>query len=520
MAKKAAPKAKPTKTAKRSASSSRAAAAPKPEKVVQVRYIRARYDAAETNADSRKHWANADGMSSMTANSMGVRRVLRNRSRYEVANNTYARGIVNTKTNHVIGTGPRLQVETGDEKANEEIASAFSKWSEAVNLGAKLRTMQTAKLQDGESFAAMRTNEKLNCPVKLDLALIECDRVTNPYATSEFMPGKIDGIEYDDAGNPTSYHVLRYHPGDFIVYDPLASDQIPASEMVHWFRCDRPGQMRGIPEITPALPLFAQLRRYTLATIKAAETAANFAMVAQTDVPPDTDEAPPDPFEEIELTPNMLTTLPAGWKLGQVDPMQPVTGYKEFKWEILNEISRCLDMPFNIAACNSSGYNYSSGRLDHQTYYRGIYIEQSECERVILSRLLAAWVEEAALARVIPAALPPIEEWEVDWFWDGQESADAVKDSLADHQNLANGTTNESEIIARDGRDWRRVLRKRAEILKYKADLESEFGVTFPTDMPPVNVPPDNTPPGGAPTDNTPPAKKQPPPKRRPQYAN
>ena len=43
-----------------------------------------------------------------------VRRTLRNRARYEVANNSYARGIVLTLANDVIGTGPRLQMLLGD----------------------------------------------------------------------------------------------------------------------------------------------------------------------------------------------------------------------------------------------------------------------------------------------------------------------------------------------------------------------------------------------------------------------
>ncbi len=44
------------------------------------------------------------------AGSVNVRRILRNRARYEVANNSYARGIVLTLANDVIGTGPRLQM--------------------------------------------------------------------------------------------------------------------------------------------------------------------------------------------------------------------------------------------------------------------------------------------------------------------------------------------------------------------------------------------------------------------------
>ncbi len=76
--------------------------------------IRARYDAAATTDANRKHWANADGLSADAAASPEVRRILRNRARYEAANNSYAAGIVATLANDVVGTGPRLQVLTDD----------------------------------------------------------------------------------------------------------------------------------------------------------------------------------------------------------------------------------------------------------------------------------------------------------------------------------------------------------------------------------------------------------------------
>ncbi|MCS6896464.1 MAG: hypothetical protein NZM29_00695, partial [Nitrospira sp.] len=49
---------------------------------VPLRVIRARYDAAATSPDNRRHWANADGLSPNAANSPDVRRMLRNRARY------------------------------------------------------------------------------------------------------------------------------------------------------------------------------------------------------------------------------------------------------------------------------------------------------------------------------------------------------------------------------------------------------------------------------------------------------
>ena len=76
--------------------------------------VRARYDAAQTTAENARHWAMADALSADGAASADVRRKLRQRARYEVANNSYAKGIVLTIANDCIGTGPRLQLLTDD----------------------------------------------------------------------------------------------------------------------------------------------------------------------------------------------------------------------------------------------------------------------------------------------------------------------------------------------------------------------------------------------------------------------
>ena len=74
------------------------------------RRLRAGFDSAETTDNNRRHWARADALSPDAAASPEVRRTLRNRARYEVANNSYARGIVLTLANDTVGTGPRLQM--------------------------------------------------------------------------------------------------------------------------------------------------------------------------------------------------------------------------------------------------------------------------------------------------------------------------------------------------------------------------------------------------------------------------
>ncbi len=449
-----------------------------------TRIVRARYDAAATNEDNRRHWASADGLSANAANSPEVRRTLRNRSRYEVANNSYARGIILTLANDVIGTGPRLQLLTADGEANRRVELEFARWSKAIGLAEKLRTMRMARGADGEAFAILTSNPRVLTDVQLDLRLVEADQVATPDLDFRF-PRAVDGILFDDAGNPIEYHVLRSHPGEGSLGREY--DRLPAASVVHWYRSDRPGQARGIPDIMPALPLFAQLRRFTLAVLAAAETAADFAGILYTDAPANGEADSAEPFEPIELEKRALLTMPGGWKMSQLEAEQPATTYAEFKREILNEIARCLNMPFNVAAGNSSGYNYASGRLDHQTYFKSIRVEQAHLECVVLDRIFAAWLDEAALIPgLLPAGLGPFADWPHQWFWDGHEHVDPAKEASAQATRLANHTTTLADEFARRGQDWEAQLRQRSKELALMSELGLSPGPqeTFPSTEP------------------------------------
>jgi lambda family phage portal protein len=430
-----------------------------------------RYDAAVTTPDNARHWMAADGLSANAANRPEIRRILRNRARYEVANNSYARGIVLTLANDVIGTGPRLQMLTDSSEANRRIEQEFMAWSKAVRLPEKLRTMRTARATDGEAFALLTNNPVLPTQIQLDLRLIEADQVTSVELGSIFE-NAVDGIEFDQFGNPKRYHILRGHPGEGQFRFPHQHDSVPASSVLHWYRMDRPGQARGIPDIMPALPLFAQLRRYTLAVLASAETAADFAGILYTDAPAGGEADAAEPFEPIELEKRALLTMPGGWRMEQMRSEQPSTSYGEFKHELLNEIARCLNMPYNVASANSSGYNYASGRLDHQTYYKAIRVEQSHLECAVLDRLLAAWFDEAALLPdFLPAGLGPIASWPHQWFWDGHEHVDPAKEANAQATRLASHTTTLADEYARRGQDWETQLRQRAKELSLMNQL-------------------------------------------------
>jgi capsid protein len=215
--------------------------------------------------------------------------------------------------------------------------------------------------------------------------------------------------------------------------------------------------------------------------LAAAETAADFAGILYTDAPANGEADAAEPFEPIELEQRALVTMPGGWKMSQIEAEQPATTYKEFKHEILNEIARCLNMPFNVAAGNSSGYNYASGRLDHQTYYKSIRVEQAHLETSVLDRILLAWLDEAAL---IPGFLPsdagPIASWSHQWFWDGNEHVDPAKEANAQSTRLTNHTTTLAYEYARQGRDWEEALRQRAKELALMKELGLDLAQVGP----------------------------------------
>ncbi len=442
--------------------------------------VRGRYDAAQTTDENRRHWAEADYLSADAAASPTVRKIVRSRARYEVANNSIARGIVLTLANDLIGTGPRLQMLTDDANLNRVIEQAFSNWARTVHLASKLRTMRMARATDGEAFAILQTNPNLNSPVKLDLRLVEADRVTTPgYGLlgkqTDGKPGNaVDGIMFDAFGNPATYHVLKNHPGGIVYTTAIGEkDDVPARDMLHWFRTDRPEQRRGLPDIMPALPLFALLRRYTMATLTAAETAAELAIIMKTTAPAGGDAAEVEPWVTMEMARNTIMFSPEGWEPSQMKAEHPGEVFEPFRKAMINEIARCLNMPRNIAMGDSSEYNYASGRLDHQTYFKSNGVERSELEAIAPDRILSAWMSEAILvtdllplpARLLGGDLPH------QWFWDGHEHVDPRKEASAQDIDLKNTSTTLAAVYAKKGMDWEQELRQRAKEIKMCTEL-------------------------------------------------
>lgn len=422
-------------------------------------HLAARYEAARQDLNNASHWKYADLLSPDASANALDRATIRSRARYECSeNNSLAKGVILTLAMDMVGpAGPRLQVRSQDQEFNRFIEAEFSKWSVAVRLAEKLRGMRCAKAIDGEAFATFVSNSRNRHPISLDVIPFEADLCTSiDQKRTEYS---VDGIRFDSLWNPVEYDILKQHPGaDFQTYSANDVQKYDADDVIHWFRADRPGQHRGVSEIASALRLFADYRRYVNAVVSNAELAASITAIMFTDAP-SIEPEPDSGFESFDIETQQMMTLPSGWKIQQLRAEQPHTAFAEFRRAIINEVARCVLMPYNIAAGDSSRHNYSSGRLDHQTYDRSLQVEQFDARSSVLDRIVFKWLEEAMI--VWPdrfSGVPPFADIPFEFIWQRRGHVDPQKEAVAQREELDSRTTSLKRVYAAKGLDWEEEL--------------------------------------------------------------
>ncbi len=428
------------------------------------------FEAAQSDRFGANHWAFANGLDAASTISPDLPTV-RNRCRLERRNNSQLAGIVETYANDIIGNGPTVQI--GSYQRVEDRIRLWARrcdFSGQLSLAAFLRLCIYQLASDSGEVFIIKRYAADGRPIP---QLIEADRIATPWGKSSGAGGNntvIDGIEYNGQGQVLGYWVSKNHPGaSWLVNKGYGDfDFVPVNEMIHYFRIERPGQHRGMPWITSALNTFGELRDYNRSVLKSARRAANISVLLKTDQMGETAPLAAQTWTETEIPEDTMLTLPETWDAKQLDPKQPTVTYAEFHKAKLNEAARCLTMPFNIAACNSSGYNYSSGQLDHLTYFRVIEIIRRDLEDMILEPIISEVVRWIVLTSGVSVNALSSDR---SYFWKNREHADPVKMEKAKEQRMANQTSTIADECAKEGKDYQRVLEQLAREKKLKKKL-------------------------------------------------
>ncbi len=422
--------------------------------------MNATYDAARDLDDTKNHWANADVHDADSANSRPVRQKLVTRSRYETYNNGYSDGIAQTYATDLVGKGPVLRMQTGSPGFNRLVESEWFKWCKAVGFRRKLWCQAHAKHTDGEGFGVIRRNPGVKHPVKLDYVLHETEQFHTPYLPFG-EPGRIDGIRFDEWGNATAYELVKFHPGNSVSgYLSLGQppEIVPAEFVCQWFKFRRPGQHRGIPEMTSTLNLGAGARRWRESTLSTAELIAKMTLFLKQLIAANDDDQPAaTAMSTLEVMTGLMTVLPDNVEPWQPKAEQPPATYEMFHKALVNEQARCKNMPYNKAACDSSSYNYASGRLDHQTYYGALDVDREDGNDLVLDHLFDVWFDYAVRVFGWLGGNPEVigdGAKSHAWDWPKHPVADVQTEASANSEKLKTGQTTLSRIYSEQGEDF------------------------------------------------------------------
>lgn len=423
-----------------------------------------RFEAGAMDRDAGEHFGRVGYDRTLNEDLADDLPTMRSRCRDLAQNNALVRGAIETHKVDVIGSeGPRLDVQSNNERYNAEAEDVWREWCSSCDYNRQLAFVDFLQ-QDielawtsGDSISQLLYDNAANTAIKFRLLAISPDRLETPYG--EFGdPDVVLGIRLTKSGRPARYYIAEpTHIGPYR-YSTGEYSELRPEEVLHVFQSLEPGQVRGIPWLSSSLRAIANSRAFARETIEAARSAALFGCVAtvQQGVYDQTEFIPRT--EPTKIYNRSLNYAAPGYDIKQVAAQHPSTGYIEFQHEQYREIGRPVGMPLLTILLDARQHNYSSARYDGQVYRRHLNAIQSRlarqrCNPVALQVLLDA--ERLGLIRRRPKNLRLV------WGWTQPPEIDEHKSAMADEIELRMGSKSLSQVCASRNRHFEEVVQQR-----------------------------------------------------------
>lgn len=404
---------------------------------------------------------------------------LRAKSRHAVANNPWARNGTDALTATLVGSGITPASGVADPTARAAIAARFTRWAERADADGKTdfygfqAAATRAVITDGEIFITW---------VDGKLRLVPADRVDVAF-TQRLSDGRyiLCGIEFDASGQRIAYHVRPDSGGD-ILSSWAPPIRVPASEILHVYRQDFPGQIRGVPWLAPALLALNELDQLLDALQIAAKISAMHAGFV-TDMNA-TGTLPYDGTQEGSvltggLEPGTIKFLPAGFDIKFSSPQQALASI-ELAGLSLRAIAAGLGLPEHLLTGDVSRANYSSMRAALVAFRPRL--EQLQYHMLIPQFLRPVWRRWLSLEIISGRVSAPgfeadPESWlAVEFYPPPQQWVDPLKDAEAEATAIAAGLKSRRQAVAERGYD---IETLDVEIAADRA-REASLGLAFP----------------------------------------
>lgn len=413
-------------------------------------------------------------------------RELRMHARDLLRNNSWARRAVSVIVNNCVGWGLVPKPSGTDARANEAAAAAWRAWAGSTDCDAEgrrdwvglLDLAMRATVADGEVLIRRRVRRLIDgYALPLQLQVLEADFIDTDKSGDGIEGGLIrNGIEFDAIGRRAAYWIFPEHPGsDAAAGKP--SKRVPASEILHVFFGERPGQSRGVSWLGAAIVNLKDLDEYEDAELMRQKIAACFAaFVTDTDGTAAPLGAPDDADPALEsFEPGMIAHLPPGKAVTVASPPQVVNG--EFTTRNLRRIAAGLGVTYEDLTGDYSQVNYSSARMARLVHAANVRTWQT----VMLAPQLCAgvweWFRDAAiLAGKLPASASKLP---AEWTVPPLPMIEPDKEGLAFQRLVRVGAMTPSQMVREQGGD------PAAHWAEYAADLAQldALGIKLDSDV-------------------------------------
>lgn len=414
-------------------------------------------------------------------------RTLRNRGRQLVRDNALAQSFVRLATDNVVGPdGYQLEVTAADQRIADSVKAAFYRWAEspaAVSVDGRLSFADTERLVaanwlGGDGEALIRIWRGYG-PDGLQLQVLDPDLLDEGHQRPRNgSQNEIRyGVEIDAMGKPVAYHLWSSHPTDLRA--PRERVRVPASDIIHLYRPDRPGQTRGVTRFAPVMRDLFQLAGMQHATLVGQRVAAMQATwIRQVDelagpLFPNPNDPSAKQTVVLNQQPAATNVLPFGYDVLSVSPSIPQNTYADFHRLSVHHIAVGLGVTYASLMADAGDANYSSMRTMSLRERRMWRSDQEVFRAAFHVRVFAAWLEQAVIAGTVRLRGAPTTSIAAEWMPTKWDWVDPTKDAQAAGLEAAMGLNSLTRLAADRGRDFKTILAER----KAEIDLAAQLGV-------------------------------------------
>lgn len=398
--------------------------------------------------------------------------VLWQHARDLVRNNPYAESALTTIADHAVGWGITAKPARSAPAGIRSRALEFwTPWANTTacdadgreNLYGLQKLVMRTVVESGECLIRRRIRRiEDGLPLPLQLQVLEPDYLDTLKDSVGLDGGRriIRGIEFDAIGRRTAYWMYREHPGALLPgVGALQSDRIPASEILHVYRRQRPGQVRGASWFAQVLLRLKDFDTYEDAALVKQKIAACLAVIT-TDVDgsaPALGAATDDVSPAVDsLEPGMILNIPPGRSVSVVNP-PTVSEHKDYAQTVLRAIATGLGVTYEDLTGDYTDLPFSAARMSRLRHWARVHDWQWLLLIPQCCDPVWRWAMEAAQVLGLPEA--PAAEWSAP----PMPMIEPDKEGLAYQRNIRTGIMSLSEAIRERGYDPDDLLAELAE---------------------------------------------------------